>query len=134
MPRSSLRMSGDAYHITAPDPDGGDATLCMKNALEDARSVLTRSTTSCHGTSHQAQTTKSETRAIKAVFGKHAVQAGGQLHQVLTGHLLGGAGGVEAAIIALTIKTVSFPPTINYDSGPGMRSGFCSQRGQKSKR
>jgi 3-oxoacyl-[acyl-carrier-protein] synthase II len=109
-------MSGDAYHITAPEPDGGGAILCMKNALEDAGLPPEAiDYINAHGTSTKLND-ESETRAIKVVFGEHAYKLAVSSTKSMTGHLLGGAGGVEAAIIALSIKHGIIPPTINYET------------------
>jgi len=109
-------MSGDAYHITAPEPDGGGATLCMRNALEDAGLPPEAiDYINAHGTSTKLND-ESETRAIKMVFGEHAYKLAVSSTKSMTGHLLGGAGGVEAAFTALTIKRGIIPPTINYET------------------
>jgi 3-oxoacyl-[acyl-carrier-protein] synthase II len=127
-------MSGDAYHITAPDPDGGGATLCMKNALEDAALRPDEiDYINAHGTSTKLND-ESETRAIKAVFGKHAYKLAVSSTKSMTGHLLGGAGGVEAAIIALTIKNSILPPTINYETpDPACDLDFVPNVARKAK-
>ena len=109
-------MSGDAYHVTAPDPDGGGAILCMKSALQDAG--LKREEIdyiNAHGTSTKLND-ESETKAIKAVFGEHAYKLAVSSTKSMTGHLLGGAGGVEAIFTALSIKHGIIPPTINYET------------------
>ena len=108
-------MSSDAYHFTAPDPDGIGASLCMKAALHDAG--LTPSQVDCinaHGTSTPLNDT-SETKGIKSVFGDHAYNIPVSSTKSMTGHLLGGAGVTEAIFSILTIKHGIIPPTINYD-------------------
>ena len=127
-------MSGDAYHITAPDPDGGGATLCMRNAIEDAGlRPEDIDYINAHGTSTKLND-ESETKAIKAVFGEHAYKVAISSTKSMTGHLLGGAGGVEAAIIALTIKNGIIPPTINYDTpDPACDLDFVPNVARKAK-
>ena len=120
-------VSGDAYHITAPEPDGGGAILCMKNALEDVDYI------NAHGTSTKLND-ESETRAIKAVFGEHAYKMAISSTKSMTGHLLGGAGGVEAAFTALTIKHGVIPPTINYETpDPECDLDFVPNAARKAK-
>jgi 3-oxoacyl-[acyl-carrier-protein] synthase II len=109
-------MSGDAYHVTAPDPDGGGAILCMKSALQDAGLKPKEiDYINAHGTSTKLND-ESETKAIKAVFGEHAYKLAVSSTKSMTGHLLGGAGGVEAIFTALSIKHGIIPPTINYET------------------
>ncbi|TBV83431.1 MAG: beta-ketoacyl-[acyl-carrier-protein] synthase II [Desulfobulbaceae bacterium] len=108
-------MSGDAYHIAAPPEDGAGAVLCMQNALTDAGLTPTEvDYINAHGTSTPLNDVI-ETRAIKTVFGKDAANVAISSTKSMTGHLLGGAGGVEAAIIALAIKNQLAPPTINLE-------------------
>ena len=108
-------MSADAYHISAPEPDGGGAILCMKNALVDGGFTAEDiDYINAHGTSTKLND-ESETKAIKAVFGEHAHKVAVSSTKSMTGHLLGGAGGVEAIYTALTIKHGIMPPTINYE-------------------
>jgi len=108
-------MSADAYHISAPDPDGGGAILCMRNALEDGGLAAGDiDYINAHGTSTKLND-DSETKAIKAVFGEHAYKMAVSSTKSMTGHLLGGAGGVEAIYTALSIKHGIMPPTINYE-------------------
>ncbi len=127
-------MSGDAYHITAPEPDGGGAALCMRNAIEDAGlRPEDIDYINAHGTSTKLND-ESETKAIKAVFGEHAYKVAISSTKSMTGHLLGGAGGVEAAIIALTIKNGIIPPTINYDTpDPACDLDFVPNVARKAK-
>jgi 3-oxoacyl-[acyl-carrier-protein] synthase II len=108
-------MSGDAYHVSAPEPDGGGAILCMKNALEDAGLKPGEvDYINAHGTSTKLNDA-SEIRAVKAVFGNHAYKLAISSTKSMTGHLLGGAGGVEAIYTVLTIHKGVIPPTINYE-------------------
>ena len=109
-------MSADAYHISAPEPDGGGAILCMENALDDGGfKAEDIDYINAHGTSTKLND-DSETKAIKAVFGKHAYKVAVSSTKSMTGHLLGGAGGIEAIYTALTIKHGIMPPTINYET------------------
>ena len=108
-------MSGDAYHVTAPEPDGGGAILCMKNALDNAGMKPEEiDYINAHGTSTKLND-ESEIKAVKAVFGSHAYKLAISSTKSMTGHLLGGAGGVEAVYTALTINKGAIPPTINYE-------------------
>ncbi len=107
--------SADAYHITAPDPNGIGASLSMKSALKDAEiSPEKVDYINAHGTSTQLND-KSETLAIKKVFGEKAYSIPISSIKSMTGHLLGAAGGVELAATALSIKEGIIPPTINYE-------------------
>ncbi len=109
-------LSGDAYHVSAPDPEGVGAINCMKMALRDAGLRPEQiDYINAHGTSTKLND-DSETRAIKAVFGDHAYRLPVSSTKSMTGHLLGGAGGVEAIYTVLTIKNGVIPPTINYET------------------
>ncbi len=108
-------LSGDAYHMTAPAPEGEGAVRCMQMALDDARLKPEEiDYINAHGTSTELND-KYETMAIKTVFGEHAYKVPVSSTKSMTGHLLGGAGGVEAVYTALTIYNGIIPPTINYD-------------------
>lgn len=108
--------TNDAYHITAVSPDGEGAVGCMRLALEDANiSGADVQYINAHGTSTELND-KSETAAIKAVFGEHAYKLAVSSTKSMTGHLLGAAGAVEAIITANVIKEGFLPPTINYKS------------------
>ena len=109
-------MSADAYHVSAPEPEGEGAISCMKMALqyaglrpEDVDYI------NAHGTSTKLNDL-SENKAIKAVFGEHAYNLAISSTKSMTGHLLGGAGGVEAIFTVLTVKHGVIPPTINYET------------------
>jgi 3-oxoacyl-[acyl-carrier-protein] synthase II len=107
--------SADAYHITAPDPSGDGAALCMKEALKDAR--LSPDDIDCinaHGTSTKLND-RVETVAIKKVFGERAKRIPITANKSMIGHLLGAAGAVEAIASVLTIENGVIPPTINQD-------------------
>jgi 3-oxoacyl-[acyl-carrier-protein] synthase II len=109
-------MSGDAYHMTAPDPAGDGAVRCMKAALNDAGvSAGDIDYVNAHGTSTQLND-KMETNAIKTVFGEYA-RKGLSVSSTkgVTGHLLGAAGAVELIACSKAIKDSVIPPTINYE-------------------
>ena len=109
-------LSGDAYHISAPEPDGGGAIACMSEAIRDAGlKPEDIDYINAHGTSTKLND-ESETRAIKAVFGEHVRKLAVSSTKSMTGHLLGGAGGVEAIFTVLAIKEGILPPTINYET------------------
>ncbi|NQT32841.1 MAG: beta-ketoacyl-ACP synthase II, partial [Candidatus Omnitrophica bacterium] len=108
-------MSGDAYHMTAPDPEGSGAVRCMKASLDDAGiNPDDVDYINAHGTSTQLND-KMETGAIKKVFGERAYKIPVSSTKGVTGHLLGATGAVEliACIKAIGEKVV--PPTINYE-------------------
>jgi 3-oxoacyl-[acyl-carrier-protein] synthase II len=107
-------MSADAYHITAPHPDGYGAQLVMRNALEDAGLQPEEvDYINVHGTSTPLGDV-SEVKAIEAVFGAHAYQLNISSTKSMTGHLLGAAGIVEALAGLLAIQKGVVPPTINH--------------------
>jgi len=109
-------LTGDAYHITAPAPGGEGAAQCMKMALEDAKIAPDEvDYINAHGTSTPFNDL-SETIAIKKVFNEHSKRLMVSSTKSMTGHLLGAAGGVEAILTALTLKTGIIPPTINYET------------------
>lgn len=108
--------TGDAYHITSPAPDHEGAQRAMKEALADAN-ILPEQVDyiNAHGTSTEYND-KYETIAIKAVFGEEAYQIPVTSTKALTGHLLGAAGAVEAAICLLALKNQVIPGTYNYEN------------------
>lgn len=108
-------MSGDAFHITQPSEGGDGAVRAMRNALADAKVQPAQvSYVNAHGTSTPFND-RLETQAIKEVFGAHAAKMPVSSTKSMTGHLLGGAGGLEAGITALTLRDQMMPPTINYE-------------------
>ncbi len=107
-------MSGDAYHMTAPHPDGVGAINVMLAALEDAEmSPDEIDYINVHGTSTPLGDV-AETKAIKEVFGQHAYDLNISSTKSMTGHLLGAAGAVEAIACILAVKNDIIPPTINH--------------------
>ncbi len=108
-------MSCDAYHITAPDPEGTGPSLCIKRALEDAGIQPEQvNYINAHGTSTPLND-RSETLAIKKVFGEYAYRIPVSSNKSMIGHLLGAAGAVEIVNTILTIHYGIIPPTINYE-------------------
>jgi len=108
-------MSADAYHMTAPEPEGVGAITSMRLALEAARlKPEDVDYINAHGTS-TPMGDAAETRAIKQVFGGHAYRLAVSSVKSMTGHLLGAAGGVESLATVLTIYHGLIPPTVNYD-------------------
>jgi 3-oxoacyl-[acyl-carrier-protein] synthase II len=108
--------TGDAYHLTAPAPDGEGAQRAMRVAMKDAG--LTPADVdyiNAHGTSTPANDLN-ETKAIKAVFGEHAATVNVSSTKSMTGHMLGAAGAVEFIIGALATRDCVIPPTINYQT------------------
>ena len=109
-------MSGDGFHMAAPAPDGEGAARCMAAAIDDAGiSYNTIDYINAHGTSTQLNDVY-ETKAIKSVFKEKALSMAVSSTKSMTGHLLGGAGGIETVFTALTIYDGIIPPTINLDN------------------
>lgn len=109
-------MTGDAFHITAPSEDGDGAIRVMQVTIQDA-GISPREVNyiNAHGTSTPFND-RAETMAIKKVFGDHAKKLAVSSTKSMTGHLLGAAGGLEGAIMALAIHNQVAPPTINLDN------------------
>jgi 3-oxoacyl-[acyl-carrier-protein] synthase II len=109
-------ITGDAYHMSAPAPEGEGAARSMAMALRHAHLNPEQiSYINAHGTSTPVGD-KCETQAIKAVFGAHAKKLAVSSTKSMTGHLLGAAGAVETAACALAIQNNIVPPTINYEN------------------
>jgi 3-oxoacyl-[acyl-carrier-protein] synthase II len=109
-------MTGDAHHMTAPDPEGDGAYRAMRTALADARLAPEDvGYINAHGTS-TPYNDKFETLAIKRAFGDHARKLAVSSTKSMTGHLLGAAGGIEAIATILALHHGILPPTINYET------------------
>jgi len=125
--------TNDAYHITAPSPGGEGAVQCMQLALADAGlNAGDIQYINAHGTS-TGLNDKTETAAIKAVFGSHAYQLAVSSTKSMTGHLLGAAGAVEAIITAYSLREGFLPPTINYKhSDPECDLNYVPNQGKSA--
>ncbi len=125
--------TNDAYHITAPAEDGDGGARCMRLALNDAGIKPSDiGYINAHGTSTELND-KNETTAIKTVFGEHAYKLAVSSTKSMTGHLLGGAGAIEAIITALALKEGFLPPTINYKTpDPECDLDYVPNIGRKS--
>jgi 3-oxoacyl-[acyl-carrier-protein] synthase II len=109
-------MSADAFHVTAPPDDGDGAYRVMRNCLRDAGIAPEQvDYINAHGTSTEVGD-RAETAAIKRAFGEHAAKVAVSSTKSMTGHLLGGAGGLEAGITVMAIRDQVAPPTINYET------------------
>ena len=109
-------MSGDAYHLTAPSEDGDGAFRVMRNAIRDAGIEPSNvHYVNAHGTSTPLGDI-AETIALKRTFGDHAYKVAVSSTKSMTGHLLGGAGGLEAGLTVLAIRDQTAPPTINHET------------------
>ena len=109
-------MSGDGYHMTSPPPDGSGAARCMEAAIGNAGITPDKiDYINAHGTSTPLNDLY-ETRAIKTVFKEHAHTVAVSSTKSMTGHLLGGAGGIETVFSAKVIQDGIIPPTINFEN------------------
>jgi len=126
-------MSSDAYHITAPREDGGGARGAMQRALDDAGLEPSAiDYINAHGTSTLLND-RSETKAIRQVFGKHADRLMVSSSKSMTGHALGAAGGIEAVFTILALQEGRIPPTINYEEAdPGCDLDYVPNQARDS--
>ncbi|HSR36768.1 MAG TPA: beta-ketoacyl-[acyl-carrier-protein] synthase II, partial [Desulfurivibrionaceae bacterium] len=109
-------LSGDGYHVAAPPEDGDGGVRCMQMALADAGMQPSDiDYINAHGTSTPLNDLV-ESRAVKRVFGDHAYKLAMSSTKSMTGHLLGGAGGIEAVFTALAVENQTAPPTINLEN------------------
>jgi len=109
-------LTGDGYHMAAPPEDGEGAARCMQMALDDAGLAPEEiDYINAHGTSTPLNDV-CETRAIKSVFGAHAYKLAASSTKSMTGHMLGGAGGIESVFTALALSRQVMPPTINLEN------------------
>jgi 3-oxoacyl-[acyl-carrier-protein] synthase II len=127
-------MSSDAYHMTAPREDGAGAALGMKNALRNAQVNADEvGYINAHGTSTPLGDI-AETIAIKRCFSEHAYKLAVSSTKSMTGHLLGGAGGVEAVYSILAVYHQALPPTINlYEQDPQCDLDYVANQARESK-
>jgi 3-oxoacyl-[acyl-carrier-protein] synthase II len=125
-------MSGDAYHITAPDEDADGAARAMQAAIDDARIDIEQvDYINAHGTSTYLNDLN-ETKAIKRIFKQHAYDLAVSSTKSMTGHLLGAAGAVEAIFSILSIRDQIVPPTINLDNpDEGCDLNYVAHKPQK---
>jgi 3-oxoacyl-[acyl-carrier-protein] synthase II len=108
--------SADAYHVTAPEPEGIGAIQAIQACLEDAEEPPEAvDYVNAHGTSTQLNDA-AETRALKKALGDHAYRAAVSSTKSMTGHMLGAAGAVESGVAALAVHRGLIPPTINYET------------------
>ncbi|MGE5528706.1 MAG: beta-ketoacyl-ACP synthase II [Patescibacteria group bacterium] len=113
---AGIGLTGDAYHITAPHPEGEGAARAMTEAMADAGMEPGEvDYINAHGTSTEPND-RVETMAIKKALGEHAYRVAISSTKSMTGHLLGAAGGVEAAVCVLALSRGVIPPTINYET------------------
>lgn len=126
-------MTCDAYHLTAPDPEGSGAARAMAAAQAMSGAKIDEiDYINAHGTSTQANDSM-ETKAIKTVFGEHAYNLAVSSTKSMTSHLIGAAGAVEAIICLLALRDQYLPPTINLDEADeGMDLNYVPNRGQSA--
>lgn len=109
-------LTGDGYHMTSPCPDGDGAVRCMQSAIDDAGiGYEDVDYINAHGTSTELNDLY-ESRAVKMVFKDYAYKVAISSTKSMTGHLLGGAGGIETVFTALSVYHDMIPPTINYEN------------------
>jgi 3-oxoacyl-[acyl-carrier-protein] synthase II len=126
-------MTGDAFHMTQPDNEGLGAIGSMQQAVRTSGIALEDvGYINAHGTSTHFND-KIETRGIRTVFGDHADNMKVSSTKSMIGHLLGGAGAVEAAIVVLALKDGVLPPTINYENpDPECDLDYCPNEAVKA--
>jgi 3-oxoacyl-[acyl-carrier-protein] synthase II len=124
-------MTCDAFHLTAPDPEGDGAARAMMGAIKEGNIEATEvDYINAHGTSTQANDVM-ETKAIKKVFGPHAYKLKVSSTKSMTGHLIAAAGAVEAIITLLAMRDSYYPPTINLeDKDPECDLDYVANQGQ----
>ena len=131
---SGAGLSADAYHITAPHPEGQGAVKVMKNCLKDSNiRIEDIDLINVHGTSTPLGDI-TEVKAVKEVFGNHAYNLNINSTKSMTGHLLGAAGAIEAIASIMSIKHSVVPPTINHttpDEGIDQKINFTFGKSQK---
>ncbi|MGZ8295135.1 MAG: beta-ketoacyl synthase N-terminal-like domain-containing protein, partial [Telluria sp.] len=127
-------MSADAYHMTSPVEDGAGASRCMVSALKNAEVNLDQvDYVNAHGTSTPLGDV-AEVQGIKKTFGDHAKKLVVNSTKSMTGHLLGGAGGLEAVFAALAVHHQVSPPTINiFNQDPACDLDFCANQAREMK-
>ncbi|RSZ58045.1 beta-ketoacyl-ACP synthase II [Massilia atriviolacea] len=127
-------MSADAYHMTAPVEDGSGASRCMKSALANAGVNADQvNYVNAHGTS-TPQGDVAEVQGLKKTFGEHAAKLVVNSTKSMTGHLLGGAGGLEAVFTVLAMHHQISPPTINiFKQDPACDLDFCANTAREMK-
>ena len=125
--------NGDAYHITAPAPEGEGAARCMRLSLKDAAIAPSEvDYINAHGTSTEYNDAN-ETQAIKKVFGEHAFKVAVSSTKSMTGHLLGAAGAVEGVFSVLALRHGIIPPTINYENpDPGCDLDYVPNQARRA--
>jgi len=127
-------MSSDAYHMTSPHPEGLGAMNVMKNALQDAEmNIVDLDYINTHGTSTSLGDI-AESKAIAKLFGEHAYKLNISATKSMTGHLLGGAGAIEAIATVLAVVNDIIPPTINHftdDPEIDSKMNFTFNKAQK---
>jgi 3-oxoacyl-[acyl-carrier-protein] synthase II len=126
--------SADGYHMTAPDPEGRGAVRAMRAALDDARVAPDEiQLINAHGTSTPLNDL-TETKAIKEVFGEHAYRLAVQSTKSMTGHALGGGGGMEAVAAVMALRKGIIHPTVNlHDPDPACDLDYVPNEAREAK-
>lgn len=127
-------MSGDAHHITSPSEDGDGAFRVMRNSIKDAGIQPEQiDYINAHGTSTPVGD-RIESTAIKRMFGDYAYKVAVSSTKSMTGHLLGGAGGLEAGVVVMALRDQIAPPTINHEvSDPDCDLDYVPNQARKMK-